>query len=204
MNEQILFFVRHAETELNRLGIIQGSGVDTSLNDHGLLQADRLYKKYADHNFDVVITSSLQRTFQTVKKFIDSGLPHIVDTRINEISWGHKEGKPSTPEDIEAYHSLIADWKAGNLDTALPGGESARSLFNRTQDFLNDIVRMPYRRPLICTHGRTLRCIVTCIEKEHAHYMEKVTHANTGVFAVRLNGHSNEWILKNDLAHLHD
>ena len=41
-----LHIIRHAETEYNKLGIIQGSEVDSGLNDLGLRQSELFYDYY--------------------------------------------------------------------------------------------------------------------------------------------------------------
>ena len=38
-----IYIIRHGETELNRLGIVQGRGVDSDLNDTGRAQAEAFY-----------------------------------------------------------------------------------------------------------------------------------------------------------------
>jgi probable phosphoglycerate mutase len=40
--KKIIYIIRHGETELNKLGIVQGRGVDSELNDKGRDQADAL------------------------------------------------------------------------------------------------------------------------------------------------------------------
>ena len=47
-----LYIIRHAETEYNRKGIIQGSEVDSDINDKGDIQAMSFYEYYKDINFD--------------------------------------------------------------------------------------------------------------------------------------------------------
>ena len=49
-----LHIIRHAETEYNKLGIIQGSEVDSELNDIGLRQSQLFYDYYKDHNFQKI------------------------------------------------------------------------------------------------------------------------------------------------------
>ena len=41
-----LYIIRHAETEYNRKGIIQGSEVDSDINDVGESQANSFYEYY--------------------------------------------------------------------------------------------------------------------------------------------------------------
>ena len=70
--------IRHGETEYNRQGIVQGSGIDADLNETGRNQAEAFYQKYKDIPFDKVYTSALVRTHQTVEKFIEAGIPHEI------------------------------------------------------------------------------------------------------------------------------
>ena len=53
-----LYIIRHAETEYNRKGIIQGSEVDSDINDKGDTQAKLFYEYYKDINFDKIFQPS--------------------------------------------------------------------------------------------------------------------------------------------------
>jgi len=44
--KKTIYIIRHGETDLNRLGIVQGRGMDTSLNEKGLEQAEAFYQAY--------------------------------------------------------------------------------------------------------------------------------------------------------------
>ena len=66
-----IYILRHAETEYNSKGIIQGSEVDSNINTTGILQSDKFYNKYKDIEFDKVFVSNLKRTYQTVKNFVE-------------------------------------------------------------------------------------------------------------------------------------
>lgn len=200
-----IFLVRHGETELNRLGIVQGSGVDAPLNERGRRQADLFYRQYGTYPFEKVITSTLQRTRQTVEPFIlRKKLPHFSLPEINEICWGDHEGRTSEPWMIEAYNRMIASWGEGDLDARLHNGESAAQLIARVDTFLDTIESMPEQQLLVCTHGRTLRCIITRLKGLPPAAMEQVAHANTGVFHVEWKRHDIIFHLENDLRHLHD
>ncbi|HYG15236.1 MAG TPA: histidine phosphatase family protein, partial [Bacteroidia bacterium] len=41
--KKTIYLVRHGETEFNRMGIVQGSGVDSELNETGRKQADLFF-----------------------------------------------------------------------------------------------------------------------------------------------------------------
>lgn len=47
MNKNI-YILRHGETENNRLAIVQGSGIDGTLNQKGEEQAKAFYQKYQE------------------------------------------------------------------------------------------------------------------------------------------------------------
>ena len=72
-----LYIIRHAETEYNKNGIIQGSEVDSDINDVGERQAKSFFEYYKDINFDKIYISDLKRTFQTIRRFIAVSYTHL-------------------------------------------------------------------------------------------------------------------------------
>lgn len=199
-----IYFVRHGETELNRLGIVQGSGIDPDLNDTGLQQALKFYEKYGHMPFEVVITSTLKRTHRTVEPFIEKGTPWITASEINEISWGDHEGRPSEPYMVEAYNQLIQAWGEGHLDVRLPNGESAFELIQRIDQFLESLYNRPESLLLVCSHGRAIRCLVSRIKGLPPAAMELVSHSNTGVYHLTIEEGETRFLLENDITHLYD
>ena len=162
MDKQI-YILRHGETEYNRLHIVQGSGVDTSLNEKGRAQAQAFFNHYQHIPFEVVFTSALQRSQQTVELFSDKGIPTEHFAEINEINWGIHEGKKSAPEMVEQYKQLMVAWKNGDYDARLEEGESAAELAARLNQFLEQLKKRTEQKILVCTHGRTLRCLICLI-----------------------------------------
>ena len=53
-----IFIVRHAETELNNQGIIQGSDIDTEINKNGMLQSNKFFYKYKKYPFQKIYIST--------------------------------------------------------------------------------------------------------------------------------------------------
>ncbi|MBP6183296.1 MAG: histidine phosphatase family protein [Saprospiraceae bacterium] len=199
-----VLFVRHGETELNRLGIVQGSGIDPELNETGLNQARLFHERYSQVPFEVVITSTLKRTHLTVEPFIEKGIPWISHKGINEISWGDHEGRPSEPYMVEAYNQLIQAWGEGDLDVRLPNGESASELITRIDHFLEELINRPESRILVCSHGRAIRCLISRIKRLPPAAMELVSHSNTGVYHIRITNGVPEFLLENDTSHLYE
>ena len=185
MNKTI-YFIRHGQTEYNKLGIVQGGGVDSSLNERGQEQAQAFFEFYKDIPFDLVITSALKRTHETVHSFIEKGIPWEQNAKINEMNWGVHEGKKSEPWMREAYKEMIDHWKLGNFDARLEDGESAKELANRVNQFLEELKNKKADQVLVCSHGRTMRCLISLVKGEHLREMEKYNHKNTCLFIVHL------------------
>ncbi len=203
MNKTI-YFIRHGETDLNRAHIVQGSGVDSSLNELGHQQARQFYEFYKKENFDLIICSALQRSYQTILPFVEDGIPLQRFAEINEMNWGVHEGKSSTPAMKAAYVEMISQWNQNNLDARLEEGESAREMADRLQHFLDQLKKMPQKKILVCSHGRALRGIMTLVKGQHLREMESYKHSNTGLFLVHQKDGAFEVVLENDTKHLNE
>lgn len=204
MQQKTIYLIRHGETELNRKRIVQGSGVDAPLNEAGRQQGLAFHRTWQHVPFEVVLTSNLVRTHQTVEPWINSGLPLERFDQINEISWGDHEGKHGLPHMIEAYDSMIGEWRNGNFDARLTNGESAAELSARCKWFVDHIRMRPESHILVCSHGRTMRCLLCHFKGEHLREMERYRHSNTGLYLIQYNGEQFEIELENDTRHLVD
>ena len=200
--EKTIYFVRHGQTDYNLNHIVQGSGINSSLNATGRSQARAFYQYYQNVPFDLVITSALQRTAQTMQPFIDIPIPHYEDPNINEINWGEHEGMKFNPKMGDTYKNLIKNWSENKLDAAVPNGESARALLTRCTTFLDKVKVLEGKNILVCTHGRTLRSLMTLVNGEHPREMEKYEHHNTGLFLTKWNGQKFNTLKVNDTTHL--
>ena len=200
--EKEIFIVRHGETDYNRKGIIQGSGIDSDLNEMGHRQAAAFYKHYKDEGFELVLTSNLVRTHQTAAPFIKAGLPHIIVPEIREISWGIYEGQPYSPEVGKEYKRLISAWAGKDLSVAMKGGESAEQLSKRLQSFIDQLKSYTQKKILVVSHGRTIRCMMCLFNQLPMKEMEQFAHANTGLFVISMQAGKNVLKFNNDTRHL--
>ena len=196
-----IYFVRHGQTDYNKQHIIQGSGVDSSINEKGQQQAQAFFNYYQNVPIDKIFVSKLKRTQQTVQPFIDKGIPFEATADINEISWGIHEGKKAAPWMRASYKKLIAAWQNGNFEASLENGESAKALATRLTAFINHIRQIEAQTILVCTHGRALRCLMCLLKGEHLREMEKYKHSNTGLFLVKYDGQRFMVELENDVRH---
>lgn len=196
-----LYVIRHGETDYNRQRIVQGSGIDSDLNDKGLDQASKFCIYYNHIPFDLILCSTLKRSFQTIKNFNDS-IPIIQLSDLNEISWGVQEGNHSTPETIAQYKYVVNQWSMGNIDERLPEGESARELLTRMERIKYLLQTLDFKSILICTHGRAMRALMCGLLEKEASYMEQCSHSNTGLYKLDLINDKFNLIDQNNTDHL--
>lgn len=198
-----LYILRHGQTEFNRLNIVQGSGVDSELNEMGYVQAKAFYEAHQHIDFELVVTSKLRRTHQTVQGFLDKNIPWEQTADVNEISWGIHEGQLQSVEQNERYQQMISEWKSGNLDASIEEGESASQLLQRITRFVEWLKTRPESRILVATHGRAIRCLITCLKGLPATAMEDMEHSNTGLYVAHLQPDGTwNFEFENDTSHL--
>ena len=197
-----IFFIRHGQTDYNLKGIVQGSGIDSQLNDRGINQAQAFYNKYQDVNFELAICSALRRTYETILPFVNTGLAFERFGEINEINWGIHEGKTGNKEMIKQYKKIITSWKSGQYDARIPKGESAEELASRLDIFVNHLKKRPEKTLLVCSHGRAMRCLMCLLDGKDISEMEDYHHKNTGLYKVLFDGNRFNFELRNDVSHL--
>ena len=194
-----LYIIRHAETEYNRKGIIQGSEVDSDINDIGESQANSFYEYYKDINFDKIYVSDLKRTFQTIRRFTENGSLYEKLKDFNEISWGINQGKS---DDLEDYARLIDTWLAGNLDNKFEEGESPNEMSVRLVKGFNKVLDDDHDTVLLCIHGRALRILLSKIIDNDLTKMDKYVHSNTGLYILEYKNGKYEILGSNLRDHL--
>lgn len=194
-----LYIIRHAETEYNRKGIIQGSEVDSDINDVGESQANSFYEYYKNINFDKIYVSDLKRTFQTIRRFTENGSSYEKLKEFNEISWGVNQGKS---DDLEDYARLIDTWLAGNLDNKFEEGESPNEMSERLVKGFNKVLDDDHDTVLLCIHGRALRILLSKIIDNDLTKMDKYVHSNTGLYILEYKNGKYEILGSNLRDHL--
>ncbi|MDF9797425.1 broad specificity phosphatase PhoE [Catalinimonas alkaloidigena] len=205
MQKKKIYLIRHGQTEYNRKGVVQGSGIDAPLNNFGRLQAKHFYENYKEIPFQHVYTSVLQRSIQSVEHFLDMDLPHTKLPGLNEINWGEKEGKVANAEDSEYYASIIKSWTNGELDRAIEGGESPNMVLERQKPALEKIIANQHEEiVLVCMHGRAMRIFLCLMLGYDLSRMDEFGHANLGLYLIEYDYESTtfEIILANEQSHL--
>ena len=203
MIQKTLYIVRHGQTELNRLGVVQGRGMDTDLNDEGRKQASQFYEAYKNIPFDKIYISALKRTQQSIQPFIDLGIPYQKLSGLDELAWGIHEGQPATVQNKAAFLQIMRDWLDGRLDSKFEGGESPNEVEIREREALDVIMSHPEEKTvLICMHGRAMRLLLCILSGKPLTEMDTFPHQNLVLYKVIYDGERFEIVDFNNSEHL--
>jgi probable phosphoglycerate mutase len=198
-----VYLVRHGQTDFNLRNIVQGSGVDTDLNEVGRKQSEAFHNIYKEIPFDKIYTSALKRSKQSVKQFIDLGIPHDALVGLNEISWGTKEGHRVTPEEDEYYHYMLKEWQRGNTALRIEGGESPDDVVKRMKPAVDYIMsKTDEKTILICMHGRAIRILLCHLLNYPLRCMDMFEHQNLCLYLLNYSGSMFSMERYNDVSHL--
>lgn len=202
MTSKKIYIIRHGQTDYNLQGIVQGSGVNSSLNVSGRAQARAFYEKYQDVPFEKIYTSALRRTKESVAGFLQKDIPHQSLAELNEISWGSREGQLITPDEDKYYHWMLEQWQEGNTALAIDGGESPETVAKRQHKAMQIILSGPESTILICMHGRALRILLCQLLNYPLRSMDMFEHQNLGLYLVDYSSGVFSIRTYNDARHL--
>lgn len=189
MKSKKIYLVRHGQTDYNLKGIVQGSGIDASLNEKGRSQAHAFYHAFQNISFDKVYTSALKRTKESVERFLSSGIPNEELAGLNEINWGTREGMVITPEEDAYYHEVIERWQKGETELRIEGGESPQDVYNRQKPALEHILAQEDENTiLICMHGRAMRVLLCQVLNYPLFSMDIFEHTNLCLYLLNYSG----------------
>ena len=180
-----LYLARHGETEHNRLGMVQGRGVNVSLNREGRRQAEALAERASGMQLHAVYSSTLLRAQETAHIIAHrcGRLPIVYLSDLEEMSWGIYEGQYASPELKEAFAFMQTQWQSGNLEYAVERGESVLDVQTRSMRAMRFMLEEHSgRNILVVTHGRFLKVLIaTLLEEYGPRRMEEIKHHNTGL-----------------------
>lgn len=203
MISQKIYLIRHGQTDYNLQGIVQGSGVDASLNDTGREQALCFYNAFGKVPFDRIYTSKLKRSVESVALFVKNGASSEAFGGLNEISWGVKEGQPITPEEDAYYHWILKQWQEGKTHLPIEGGESPDEVALRQGEFIDVLrAREDDRTVLVCMHGRAMRILLCQLLNYPLRSMDMFEHENLCLYLLSNSGKQMTVELHNNSDHL--
>ena len=145
-----IYLLRHGETQWSLSG--QHTGVsDIPLTEHGRQQAQLLRKALLTRNFQLVLTSPMQRARQTCE-LAGLGAQAEIDPDLMEWNYGDYEGL--TSEQIHVHRPGWTIFKDGGG----PGGETAEQVAVRVDRVITK-VRALRGDAALFAHGHVLRVL---------------------------------------------
>jgi probable phosphoglycerate mutase len=149
---------RHGRTEWNAAGRFQGQ-TDVALDDIGIQQAREAAARLAALKPDVLVSSDLQRTRDTVATLSAlTGVDVQLDPRLRETYAAKWQGLTGA-EIQEQYPQEYRSWRAGDPHLRVGGGESRHQVANRVQAAVRDTAARLTEDGLavLTTHGGAAR-----------------------------------------------
>lgn len=197
--------VRHGETPGNVAGRLDTAPPGPGLTARGEHQAAALVERFAGEPFDAIWTSAHLRTQLTAAPLVaDRGVAPRVRPQLGEFSAGDLEGR-SDPAALTVFLAVMHAWIGGDLDPAIPGGETGHDIIDRMDAAMAEICRTG-DSALVVSHGGVLRiwtavrCANVTTEFALANYL-----VNTGVIVVTGSPaggwHCDSWDLPPQSAH---
>ncbi len=160
----MLYIMRHGKTDWNEMKKLQGR-TDIPLNENGRQMAKLVQADCKEIGFDICYSSPLLRAKETAEIALDGlGVPIVLDERLMEMSFGEAEGCTNYFEGQGQPINLLFQ-KPAEYEP-VEGGESLKQLFDRTGDFLKNVIEPELKQGkkiLIVGHGAMNCSIVSQI-----------------------------------------
>ena len=161
-----VILVRHAETEWNVRGIIQGHS-DSPVTRRGLRETSALQTALtaSDYRVECVYTSPLGRAWKMGQSLAECFRCSLMaEPALKEQSFGKFEGMSSElliqnhPDDANALFRLDAEF-------CPPGGESLSDASQRVMRFLHNLEKTPHHQTIcIVSHGHVSQGILAILK----------------------------------------
>lgn len=155
----VIAWVRHGETEWNRLRKIQGQ-TDIPLNETGKQQAALAADRLVHETWDGIYASDLARARQTAEIISDRlGVKILgLDARLRERGFGSLEGT--------LYGTRNVEWAAkdGRNGAGASDVESESAIVERGLGFVNELTtRMAGKKVIVVSHGGFIRRLLAVL-----------------------------------------
>ena len=177
-----IFTIRHGETDNNKAHIMQGRGLDASINELGRLQAEAIREALEPFPIDKIVASSLVRTHETVQPLADERKLSIEKyAELDELDFGEFEGKVfmDYEDEIMALHD---QWVSGKVDVSPEGGESPQQAFDRANAKVMEVIENSEEENIVfMIHGRLTRILLSVWLGYGLPNMHKIEHQNGAI-----------------------
>lgn len=199
-----IYLIRHGQTAYNRLGLLQGRGIDAPLDQLGQEQSVAVARYLKKEIIDYVYSSSLSRARNTAEIISNElALPlseNFAD--LDEMHFGTAEGKEFADVNLE-LQELYNKWQSGIVNAGFERGESPIQVLERAQNCILGVLKKHEGKSVaFVIHGRLIRIILSHWLGIGLHRMNEIQHANTSVNKLVWNGIRFRAVYLNKLDHL--
>lgn len=201
--EKQIYIIRHGETDYNNKGIVQGRGINSSLNEKGRQQGLQFFEQYKNAGFEKIYISLLKRTEETIEPFKQLNIPIEKHEGLDEISWGIHEGKDDG-ETFKEFYRIMHLWKQGEVNVRIEGGECPLDVQKRQLLFLKHIASKKESKILLCSHGRAIRILLCTMLNKPLKEMDSYPHHNVSLYKLIFSGNIYTLDIFNDITHLNE
>lgn len=197
-----LILARHGETIWNRDGKIQGI-TDIGLSDLGIEQATKLALSLRDEKLDAIITSPLERAYETARLIgAYHDLTIEVEKDLRELDVGELEGL-TFPELGDRYPEFLGQWILDHASVVMPRGESLMEVQERVWPIMQRITENA-ENALIVSHNFVIVTILCKIKNLSLSHTTKMRVSVASKTHLDFKNGTGNIVLFNDTAHLRD
>jgi broad specificity phosphatase PhoE len=159
-----LFFIRHGESEANRLRVISNRGRVHGLTGLGRAQVAALAQRPSAIAVDALYCSPLLRAIETAQILAHAWAVPVQPTdALREFDCGELEGR-SDADAWARYAALVAAWvERGEHEQRLPGGESFADLRARFVPFVQSLAAAPHTVIALVGHGGLFKLMLPLV-----------------------------------------
>lgn len=198
-----IFIIRHGETDNNKHHLLQGRGINASINSKGQEQAEFISNALKDTPVDKIVVSSLKRTVETATPLIER-TDAVVESysELDEMGFGEWEG--AYFEDVrDSIEAINFRWKQGDIEAKIPGGESPQQVFDRASKKIIDVLKASDEKNIVfLIHGRLIRILLSGLLNLGLKNMHLIKHENGAINHLTWDGEYFKTVELNMTAHL--
>ena len=150
--EQVIYFVRHGQSEANKHGIIQGHA-EFPLSDLGKIQAELAANWFAETKLNDIFSSDLQRARYTAdaigrRQNKDGSVVHS-EPLVREVGLGPLEGK-TRKQMAEQFPDMKSE---ALLTSGIEGTETVEAITVRCEKLTKKLTALPSGNIAVVSHG---------------------------------------------------
>ncbi len=183
--------------------MLQGRGINASINEVGELQAKEIAEALKEVPIQKVVVSSLIRTLETATPLINQKNA-VVESfpELDEMSFGKWEGAHFGDVKKE-IHDLHIRWFSGEVTAEVGGGESPQQVFDRAGTKVIEILENSNEEYIaFILHGRLIRILLAEFLGMGLKNMHQIKHQNGAINHLLWNEEKFEVVKLNIVDHL--